>query len=706
MEKFNSAWRRLRRGNVSARAIALETQRRIRMALARRGERASLTALNEKPAQLTEHFARLSASALLEHFRSRTSPRFFPGFASAEQTAALQARLFPEETAGLLGEADAIASSHSWPLLGVYGRGFGEDEVDWNTDPLSGKPWPLSYHADINLIPNDGSDVRVLWELNRLGHFITLGRAYAVTRDEKFSTEFFRQLASWRAQNPVCLGVNWSCAMEVALRAMNLLAAFTLFLPSPNMSETELTQLLDMFDQHGAHIKRNLEFSYLGTSNHYLSDVIGLLWIGVMLPELKAARDWREWAFREMLSEMDKQILPDGAHYECSTGYHRFVLELLLYSFLLCRINGLEIEEKCWNKLRAMLEYVRAYLRPDGRAPLIGDTDGGQVMPIVKRSADDHAYTLALGAAIFGEANFKVKEQAVELVGIKMPAASLPEELVWILGEAGVLDYQSLPDGDTKKSAGFPDAGTFVLRDDDSYLLFNAGEVGLNGRGSHRHNDALSVEVSAYGSAFIVDPGTFVYTANLHERHLFRSTAYHSTVQVDDHEQRAILETEPFALGDSGDAAISRLEQYSEADQCTGRFSYRSGKTTMTHERMVSFFRRKRYWVILDHLFAGNFSKFSYRFHFAPGIKVTINDDGVVEARDLNNGSLLLLIAQGVQCEPDLEERYSSNNYAAKEVSLSVCWNTPKCNASFFLVPVSSGEDRETRLQKIKGTNS
>ena len=143
----------------------------------------------------------------------------------------------------------------------------------------------------------DGSDVRVLWELNRLGHFITLARAYSLTNDERYSAEFFAQLRSWAEQNPYGRGPNWTCAMEVALRAINLLGAFETFRHSPQLNTEFLSFFLQLLQQHGNYIHRNLEFSYIATSNHYLSDVVGLLWLGLMLPELRDAHEWRDLAW-------------------------------------------------------------------------------------------------------------------------------------------------------------------------------------------------------------------------------------------------------------------------------------------------------------------------------------------------------------------------------------------------------------------------
>src|SRR5688572_18362627 len=237
-------------------------------------------------------------------------------------------------------------------LLALANQLVEQREIEWNRDPRSAYLWPLDYHRDIKLMRSDGSDIRVVWELNRLAHFITLGRAYKLTKDERFTAAFLEQLRSWNEQNPYLRGPNWQCAMEVALRAINLIVARDLFRESPQI-DTQF--LLLLFQQHGNYISRNLEFSYVATSNHYLSDVAGLLWIGVMVPELSDADRWLEFGLKEMLREMDKQVLRDGADFESSTGYHRFVAELFLYSFVLCRDNGIEIDAKYWSKLRAML---------------------------------------------------------------------------------------------------------------------------------------------------------------------------------------------------------------------------------------------------------------------------------------------------------------------------------------------------------------
>ncbi|MGZ8845357.1 MAG: alginate lyase family protein [Pyrinomonadaceae bacterium] len=700
--KIISTTKRIFRGEVNARTAALEAARRVRVMNMRRREKAGLAELDRQPVRLREEFARVRAADLLAHFHSRARPKFLPGIDDFPVTARIQQEIFPDETNRLIKHARQIADQHCWPLLGFGEKCFGQAEIQWRRDPLSGFVWPLEYHGDISLIRNDGSDARVLWELNRCAHFITLGRAFAITNDEKFSEAFFRQLGSWREQNPVARGVNWSCAMEVALRAMNLLAAFKLFLRAPQMDEIALKEFLRMFDQHGAHIQRNLEFSHIATSNHYLADVVGLLWIGVMLPELEAANEWREFGLRELLSEMDKQVLPDGADYEASTGYHRLKVELFLYSFVLCHLNGFDIGEKYWSKLRGMVDYVRAYIRLDGAAPMNGDSDSGQVLPIVQRRGDDHSYLLALGAAVFQETRFKLR-------GVRPT-----EDLLWLLGEKGLWDYESLRDGEAPASQSFPNAGIYPLRADDLYLLFNASDSGVNGRGSHGHNDALSIEVSACGTSFIIDPGSYVYTADLHERHLFRSTAYHSTVEVDRTEQNSIDETMPFIIGNEARPRVLSWETNADADTVVAEhYGYQRLPQPVTHRRTVRFDKHNRFWIVDDQLTGEGAHEFSFRFHLAPGLETKVSDEAIVEVCDKMNGARLLIMCQKpdreggpvFDAEPKFESQFSSIDYGQKEPSVSICW-TMKANLplkmQFALVPIGMDEDGDEKWHRLQ----
>ncbi len=685
------------RGEVDAKTAALEVLRRSRVALSQRSERAKVEQGQKQAARLREPFANMAPAELLDHFRNRTQPHFLPGFAGAkDQTKNL--RGFPRETDELLASAKQIITGHKWPIMGLGDKNFG-DPIDWLRDPVSGASWPLDYHADLNLNRGDGSDVRVLWELNRFPHFLTLARAYAVTADEHFTTEYLQQLETWHLQNPYGYGPNWNCAMEVALRAINLLGAFEIFHHSPLFDEKRLATVLAIFDQHGTFIRGNLEFSYIATSNHYLSDVVGLVWLGIMLPELEQAAAWREFGLREVLRELDKQVLEDGADFESSTGYHRFVLELFLYTFILCRANEIEIEKRYWDKLRRMLNFIRAYLRPDGRAPLIGDSDGGQVFPIRARAANDHAYVLAVGAVVFKDAS---------LLPDDLP---MPEEVPWILGEEGAGEYQEFESTKTPQSSeAFPDAGLYILRVDDLYLNFNVSDAGIAGRGSHGHNDALSIEVSAGGVAFIVDPGTYVYTADLTERHLFRSTAYHSTVEIDGAEQNTTAQQFPFVIGNEAKPQVLSWESGAEFDRVSAEhFGYRRLPQPVTHRRTVTFNKLQRWWLIEDELLGSGNHDLAVRFHINSGIDVSLASETSVWACDRLTDARLFIGALDLEQKPEFENQFTSTNYHEKTASVSACWQfraQAPCTFRWILIPTRGVDYPQIPQIKTSGRNS
>ena len=659
------------RGDVKLTTLLREVLRRRVVSVGQFKERAMVARNQTKPALLTETYSQMKPEDLVSYFRRDREAHFLTGF-HHRGTEAIHRLLFPKQTDELINSANRIVDGHCWPLMGFAEKCFDHRdtestdvaqrrEIQWRRDPLSGYVWPLDYHRDISFRREDGSDVRVVWELNRLGHFITLARAYSLTNRARYSAEFFSQLQSWDEQNPYGRGPNWTCAMEVALRAMNLLGAFQAFRHSPQFDVESMSRLLRMFEEHGNYIGRNLEFSYLATSNHYLSDVAGWVWLGLMFRhELAAADIWEEVGVMELSGELEKQVLVDGADFESSTGYHRFVAELFLYSFLLSEINDEGPAKVEWDRLHQMFIYMRSYLRPDGFAPLIGDTDSGQVFPICRRRADDHGYLLALGAVVFKDP------------GLKLEGMAPPEELFWILGEEGVKAFQEMNASRVYAvSKAFPNAGTYIMRDRDLYLCFNASDAGINGRGSHGHNDALSIEVSASGHAFIVDPGTYVYSADLDKRHEFRSTAYHSTVRIDGVEQNTTDRDLPFVIGNEAKPRVLEWQTGDDFDKVVAEhYGYMRLAQPVTHRRSVTLNKRERSWLIEDEFNGQGEHVYELRFHFAPEATVQVSGSSI-EARI--GEALLTVTSEGA---PILESQPVSRDYGHMSDAISACWST------------------------------
>lgn len=639
--------------------------------------------LGAMPARLNEKFAKRSLAELLKHFRSRNTALF----SCVDRTTA--SKHFPTDTSSLLARAELIVNGSKWELAGFGTLEFTGDNC-WRRDPLGTKDWGLDHHADIILFSNDGADIRALWELNRFGHAVTLACAFTLTRDERYAETFFAQIEEWTRQNPYGLGANWQCAMEVALRAINLLASFDLVRDSAACTEDRLALMLQLFDHHGRFISDNSEFSYLATSNHYLSDVVGLFWIGSLLPELEHAAEWSDFGRSEILSEMHKQVLPDGSDFEASTGYHKFVAEMLLYSFLLARKNGIAIEQRYWQRLRTMFDYLHGIMRPDGRMPLVGDADGSQIIAVVKRDADDAAYILELAAVVFDEPSLS-------------EFGELAPEVLWLLGEKAIEKLNSMQISPAPaRSAAFADAGTYVMRDGDLYLHFNANDTGVKGRGSHAHNDALSVEVSAFGRSFIVDPGSCVYNLDRDTRHRFRSTAYHSTIMIDGEEQNSTRVDMPFVLGNEADPQVIEWTTTAEGDTVSAEhYGYTRLADSIVHRRTVRLEKKQRYWTIIDELSGHATHEARLSFHLALGISA----DREGRTAKLRGGEgRCLLLHTGLDPEFDIVPSAVSNNYGHSEPSSMLVW---RLFALFpltirtIVVPVHPTEKLDARLELL-----
>jgi len=613
---------------------------------------------------LTRSIIGQDPAALLKAYGIASRPRLTAGLADLKATVACLNKVYP------LGRHDTVSRAvgileHKITLFG-HGYSLASD-IDWHQDPASRIRWPLAHYTRVPIRIGHGADARVVWELNRLHHLVTLGQAYAYTRDERFTEEFLIQLSSWYRRNPPKFGINWTVAMEAAIRSINIIAALDLFRDSTLIDVDSFGLIVKMLIAHARFIDENLESSPTLASNHYLSDLIGLFAIGSTLPELRESPRWVETAVGGLLEEMERQILADGVDYEGSTAYHRLVVELYFAFFHLSSRCGIDLPQQYFEKLEAMFDFVRHYLKPDRTAPLIGDSDDGRLIKFKDRPAVDQSYLMSLGAVMFKNGDFRRR-------------GPIDEEAIWWMGSEGVEAYDRLPAATREPvSKAYNHAQIFIQRSGPLYAISDCGEHGIMGRGSHAHSDALSIEVYCYGRTWLRDPGTFVYSASEVWRNRFRSTAYHNTVRIDREEISEIVKDQPFALGRNHPVQVNAWESNVEEDMLDAQHSgYSRLEDQILHRRVLKLNKVREYWTLDDHFTtevpAPQPHLLEFFFNFDSGLQVTFDDSNRALAAS-RTAALAIVPVSGHVLETRITTRWVSLSYATRKPSFGIMYS-------------------------------
>lgn len=539
------------------------------------------------------------------------------------QVASVFRRLFPEAARACIRQADAICE-HVFDLLGsgpvrLSPPGPPYQSIDWHADFKSGHRWsPETPYRDIRYGPEEEVDIKVPWELSRFQHLTILGQAYALTGDDAYVTEFSRQIDDWIGGNPVGFGVNWTCTMDVAVRAANWLTAAEYVHASHVLGPAFFHRFHSSLYEHARFIVRHLERNGPKT-NHYLADIVGLLFIAVYCPFFPASRRWRDFCIRELRAEMENQVHADGCHFEASTCYHRLVLELFLFATMLVtadeadsnkesrrqtaeRVFGVEYVER----LHRMFVAVLHLLKPDGRMPQIGDNDSGRFLALQGREMLDMRYLLPLGALFLDEPLLKVREFGYS------------EDALWLFGEKGHDTWNGMPGRSlgTIGSMSFPHAGWYVIRHNQDYCLVSCGSGGPDTPRGHAHNDRLSFELMLDGRDVVVDPGTYLYTSCPRIRNTFRSTGGHNTVKIDEYEQSEPLNGDVFRLIDRTTIRLARLTETTGRIRFEGEIEY----DPVMHRRTISLDTESRQWTIDDHVSCPGSCRAEVAFHLSPHV--------------------------------------------------------------------------------------
>lgn len=561
----------------------------------------------------------------------------------------------------LVIEAAEKICQHRFDLLGS-GEIYLGNGINWHSDFKTDRTWPLKHYSRIDVIQSENhSDVKVPWELSRCYHFITLGKAYWYTDDERYAQEWLAQMDSWIRSNPIEFGINWTCAMEVAIRLVNWIWTYYFFYDSPSFTYKMRIKFLKSLLAHCRFIFTNLE--NLGIrNNHYLANLVGLIYAGTLFSEFKEAKVWSDFALAELLKEINHQFYPDGVNFEASISYHRLSLELIFSAILLVRLNDIEILKDIKAHLNRMFEFIMGYTKPDGSSPQVGDSDDGRLHILseyTKSHSNDHRYLLAIGAVLF------------ERTDLGRAATRFWEEAFWLLGKESLERFERLEKTKSSpKSHSFKDSGIYIVRKDDLYMIIDAGGNGQDGAGGHAHNDIMSFELYAHDKTFIIDPGTYAYTGDLKMRNEFRSTKFHNTLVVDDEEINRINKTNLFFLNNDASVQVTKWKVTNSFDFFEGYHTgYTRLKKPILHRRQIYFNKEKRFWILRDILTGKGTHKADVYFHFTP-LKLESYDKHLYSIiTNCEGANLQILPLETKDLSVEIFESWVSSSYGKKQMA-------------------------------------
>jgi hypothetical protein len=534
----------------------------------------------------------------------------------------------PQQTATILGDADQICR-HRFSLLGYSGLDYGA-EIDWHLDAVHAKRAPLKPWFKIDFLNFSAvGDHKIIWELNRHQHLVTLSKAWLLTHRDHYVTELLSQWYAWQRANPYPLGINWTSSLEVAFRSLSWLWVHHLLADCPATSTQFREDLLHGLALHGRHIECYLS-TYFSPNTHLLGEAVGLFFVGALCPEISAAPRWRMQGLEILVDQAASQVLDDGIYFEQSLYYHVYALDLFLHARWLAARNHIDVPASFDETLRKMLVVLEAICR--NACPIgFGDDDGGRVFDPSRNRAEHMSDPLATGALLLPDEKLRA-------------AARLTEEAIWLAGEQAVAELGSNHASSVPaRSRSFPAGGVYVSSAlcSNQQIIIDAGPQGAM-RSGHGHADALSLQLCLGGRVWLIDPGTFCYMGPGEERNLFRGSRAHNTLCVDKLDQAT--SDGPFGWKNLPSVRVERwIAGESFALFAGSHTGYLRLSDPVLHQRVVVHLNRGL-CLVLDIAEGTALHEVETSWHFAPDIKLTREGSSFIASHSDDPGTRMALV--------------------------------------------------------------
>ena len=465
---------------------------------------------------------------------------------------------------------------------------------------------------------------------HRGGFHGRVARAFLETGDERYSKKLNEMLESWLQQLPrppetrTSTYIMWS-TLDTAARA-GWWAIITGMIAQDRAHYSDklfLNMLYSNWEQ--------FDFLSHATKEHgnWLAAITrAVMFAGINWPEFTDSKNWLDFARNSFITNVMRDVRPDGKEFENSDGYQQFAYGILLGVYQGLKGAGVEIPREVDRRIKLGQDWTAWMLMPNNRTFMIGDSNGGEGSGLVLKAARLFDRPDLLYMATQGKEGRK-------------PSTS---------------------------ARWWPISGWFSMRSDwekgdweqARQLIMTAALYG-----GHGHHDQLNIYAYAYGRPLLWVPcrlNDSSYTMPGHWETLY--TWSKNTVVVDG-------KTQGFGKEPGVDRNCKNMSLYNGAsidlaDATHGIYP------DVNHRRRVLFVRED-YWIVIDDLTPKpgadpeKAHTYDQHFHFKEGTDAVAMKNGVVRTAYKRGANLML-----VPLEPE--------SYAASEKT-SIAVNYIGCDA-------------------------
>ncbi len=477
------------------------------------------------------------------------------------------------------------------------------EKIDWHCNPAGYLEWNHAF--------------------NRHGWMTLLAAAFRDTGRVRHARKLDSLMRSWIEQNPEPIGHNGGLdpAWETLSTSLRINRSWPHILDIARRSRTfrdrTLVDMIKMIHGHAEHL-----LNYWGHCNWYVSESAALVAAASMAPFVVRSKHWMKTGIDRLEDSIQSQVFPDGAQYELSPNYHSMCAELFHSARRRAEFRDHRFSKSYTERLTAMFDYLVGIVRPDASFPVPND------------------------------AGVALKRNNVPL----LEAGRTERRSDWVWAGSGGAEGR---EPESPGSVHYPDAGHAIMRSgwhvDDRWAFIDVGPLGA----AHQHEDKLQVELYAYGTPFLVDPGISSYQSDPVVSY-FRTGSAHNTVNIDGRSQwrRRSGDRRSFQASNRGKAfwAAGRGLDFAQGtyNDAYGDLANRISSTAsgghagvpvttgITHTRSLVFVRPD-YWLILDSIAGSGIHAADALWHFIPMHVRVDAETATIRTQRINRPNLELI---------------------------------------------------------------